>query len=170
MAERQETSVMASIQDILKDAKLREEQEKVEEVRRTEAAEQDRLATIRRQQEAEEARMRAEEDERQRRAFEEQKRAAEIAALQEAAVQKAKSEAEAKAKMAEMAARQEHERQLHAMKHDKSKKALRNSVVGIAAVLVIGGTALGIKLKQQTAETAQAESRLAALQAQIESA
>ncbi len=170
MAERQETSVMVSIQEILRDAQSREEQEKVEAEQRARAEEQRRLDEIRRRQEEEEARIRAEEDERQRRAYEEKKRAAEIAAMQEAAVQRARSEAEAQARLAEMNARQEHERQLHALSHDKSKKNLKFLLAGLGVVLfaaAIGGTVL-IKSSMDKAAAAQAET--AKLTAQIDEA
>ena len=68
MAERQETSVMVSIQEILRDAQSREEQEKVEAERRAREDEQRRLDEARRKQEEGEARLRAEEDDRQRQA------------------------------------------------------------------------------------------------------
>ena len=58
MAERQETSVMVSIQEILRDAQSREEQEKAEAEQRAREAEQRRLDDIRRKQEEEAARMR----------------------------------------------------------------------------------------------------------------
>jgi colicin import membrane protein len=157
MAERQETSVMASIQDILRDAQLREEQEKQAAQRRAQEEEQRRIEAARRQQEEEEARIRAEEEERQRRAFEEQRKHAELQALQEATIQRAKMEAEAQARLAEMAARQEHERQLNALKHDKSKKQLKWIAIGAGAFVVFGGIGAGIIIKQQVDKTAALE-------------
>jgi hypothetical protein len=53
MAERQETSVMVSIQEILRDAQSREEQEKVEAEERARADEQRRVEELRRRQEEE---------------------------------------------------------------------------------------------------------------------
>ena len=167
MAERQETSVMASINDILRAAKE-------EEAR---AQEQSRLDTVRKQQEEEdrarqaileeERRMKSEEDERQRRAFEEQRRQAEIAALQEATIQKAKMEAEAQARLAEMAARQAHEAKLHSFQHDKSKKTLKMAVIGASAFLVVALVGGGIIFKIQY-DKAQAQSeQLQALQDKI---
>lgn len=163
MAERQETSVMASIQDILRDAQLREEQEKVAAQRAAEAAEQARLDAIRRQQEDEERRIREEEEERQRRAFEEQRKAAELQALHEATVQKARMEAEAQARLAEMNARQEHERQLNALRHDKSKKRLVWGAVVLGLLLVGGGTTAAVMIvgKAQENEALQASIRKA---------
>ena len=165
MAERQETSVMVSIQEILRDAQNREEQEKVEAEHRARAEEQKRLDEVRRRQDEEEARLRAEEDERQRRSFEEQRRQAEIQAMQEAHVQRARSEAEAQARLAEMAARQEHERQLHALGQDKHKKRLTMILVGARRGLFVGGAIGGGIAYKNVQDKAQAtEAQLRALQ------
>ncbi len=168
MAERQETSVMVSIQEILRDAQNREEQEKVEAERRAREEEQRRVDEMRRRQEEEEARLRSEEEERQRRAFEEQRRQAEIQAMQEAAVQRARAEAEAQARLAEMAARQEHERQLHALSQDKHKKRLTFILAGLGAFVVVGGIVAGVMIKKSIDETAVLKAQAAALQAQID--
>jgi colicin import membrane protein len=168
MAERQETSVMVSIQEILRDAQSREEQEKVEAEQRARQDEQRRVDEQRKRQDEEEARLRAEEDERQRRAFEEQRRQAEISAMQEAAVQRARSEAEAQARLAEMAARQEHERHLHVLSQDKHKKRLTMLVVGLGLFFVVGGVGAGILLKRSSDEASVLKAQTAQLQAQID--
>jgi colicin import membrane protein len=170
MAERQETSVMVSIQEILRDAQSREEQEKVEAEQRARAEEQRRLDEIRRRQEEEEARLRTEEAERQRRAFEEQKRQAELQALQEAAVQKARAEAESQARLAEMTARQEHERQLHALSQDQGKKRLRMMVVGIGVLLFAVAVGGGIAIKNTMDKAALLEQQRNELQAEKDKA
>jgi colicin import membrane protein len=164
MAERQETSVMVSIQEILRDAQNREEQEKVEAEHRARADEQKRLDEVRRRQDEEEARLRAEEDERQRRSFEEQRRQAEIRAMQEAHVQRARSEAEAQARLAEMSARQEHERQLHALGQDKQKKRLTMILVALGAVLLVGAIGGGIAYKNVQDKAQATEAQLRSLQ------
>jgi colicin import membrane protein len=170
MAERQETSVMVSIQEILRDAQSREEQEKVEAEQRARAEEQRRIDDIRRRQEEEEARLRAEEDERQRRIFEEKKRQAELSAMSEAAVQRARAETEAKARLAEMTARQEHERHLHAVTHDKSKKNLKFLLAGLGVVLFAGAIGGGIVIKQTSDKAAAAQAAANELRAQIDQA
>jgi colicin import membrane protein len=170
MAERQETSVMVSIQEILRDAQSREEQEKIEAEERARAEEQRRLDEMRRRQEQEEARLRAEEADRQRRAFEEQKRQAELQGLQEAAIQKARAEAESQARLAEMTARQEHERQLHALSQDQGKKRLRTMVIGIGALLFAVAVGGGIVVKNSMDKTAQLEQEKRQLQADIDKA
>jgi colicin import membrane protein len=160
MAERQETSVMVSIQEILRDAQNREEQDKLEAERRMREEEQRRLDDVRQRQAQEQARMRAEEEDRQRRTFEEQKRQAELHALQEAAITRAKTEAEAQARLAEMTARQEHERHLHAVSHDGSKKRLQLWLVGLGVLLfalAIGG---GIMIKNYGDKANAAEARV----------
>jgi colicin import membrane protein len=147
MAERQETSVMASIQDILRDAQSREEEERVEAEKRARAEEQRRIDDVRRKQEEEAARLRAEEEERDRKAYEEKRRSAELAAMQGAAVERAKAETEAKARLAEMTARQEHERHLHALTQDKGKKNLRMVLIGLAVLFVGAAIGGGVYLK-----------------------
>jgi dTMP kinase len=161
MAERQETSVMVSIQEILRDAQSREEQEKVEAEQRARDEEQRRLDEIRRKQEEEASRLKAEEDERQRKQFEEQRRQAEILALQEATVQRAKMEAESQARLAEMNARQEHERKIHALSQDQGKKRLQQIAIGLGVVFVLAVGVGGVLYKQANdrAEAAAAEAR-----------
>jgi colicin import membrane protein len=166
MAERQETSVMASIQDILRDAQHREEQDKLEAEQRAREEEKLRLDDIRRRQEEQEARLRGEEEERQRRAFEEQKRQAELNAMQEAAVQRARAEAEAQARLAEMASRQGHELQLHALTHDKHKKRLQFFLVSLGLLLFVGAIGGGILIKNAVDKANVAEARARELEAQ----
>jgi colicin import membrane protein len=170
MAERQETSVMVSIQEILRDAQNREEQEKVEAERRAQAEEQRRVEEARRRQEEEQARLRAEEDDRQRRLFEEQRRQAELGAMQEAAVQRARAEAEAQARLAEMASRQDHERQLHALNQDKHKKRLTGILVGLGAVFLIVAVGGGVLIKHTYDDAQAAKAQAAQLQNQIDEA
>ncbi len=164
MAERQETSVMVSIQEILRDAQHREEQEKLEAERRAREEEQQRLDDIRRRQEEESARHRAEEEERERRTFEEQKRQAELQAVQDAAIHRAKMEAEAQARLAEMTARQEHERQLHALSHDKHKKRLQLFLFGLGALLFAASIGGGVLIKQAIDKANMADARARELQ------
>jgi colicin import membrane protein len=157
MAERQETSVMVSIQEILQDAQNREVEEKAEAERRAREQEQRRLEEIRLKQEAEAARVRAEEEERQRRDFEEQKRQAELKALSEAALQKVKIEAESQARLAEIESRQEHERQLHALSQDKHKRRLTLIAAALGVVFFVGAIGAGIAISNISAAKARAE-------------
>jgi colicin import membrane protein len=161
MAERQETSVMVSIQEILRDAQSREEQEKLEGEQRAREAEQRRLDEIRRKQEDEATRLRAEDEDRQRRAFEEQKRQAELQAMQEAAIQRAKADADHHARLAEIAGRQAHERQLHALSQDKHKARVQRIAIALGAFVFIGAIGAGVVIKQVTdkANAAEAHAR-----------
>jgi len=168
MAERQETSVMVSIQEILRDAQSREEQEKVEAERRAREEEQRRVDEIRRQQDEQQARLRGEEEDRQRRAFEERRRQAEITAMQEAAVQKARMEAEAQARLAEMASRHDHERQLRLLGEDKHKKRLTMLVASLGVFLFVAAIGGGILIKSQIDKANLAEANAAELRAQID--
>jgi colicin import membrane protein len=170
MGERQETSVMVSIQEILRDAQSREEEEKAEAERRAREEEQRRLDEIRRRQDEEAARLRAEEDERARKIFEEQKRQTELAAMQEAAVARARMEAESKARLAEMTARQEHERQLTALSQDKHKKRLQFILAGLGVLIVAVAVGGGITIKKTLDEKAAAQAQTAQLQGQIDEA
>jgi colicin import membrane protein len=148
MAERQqETSVMVSIQEILRDAQSREEQEKVEAEQRAREAEQRRVEEIRRKQEEEAARLRAEEEERERRVFDEQRRQVELKAIQEATIHRAKAEAEAQARLAEMTARQDHERQLHALSQDKHKKRVQGIAIALGVFFFVGAIGAGVAIK-----------------------
>jgi colicin import membrane protein len=170
MAERQETSVMVSIQEILRDAQSREEEEKAEAERRAREEEQRRLDDIRRRQEEEEARIKAEEDDRNRRAFEEQKRQTELAAMSEAAVHRARMEAESKARLAEMTARQDHERQLHVLSQDKGKKRLQLMLGGLAVLIVAVAVGGGITIKNTLDEKERVQAQARELQGKIDDA
>jgi colicin import membrane protein len=157
MAERQETSVMVSIQEILRDAQSREEQEKVAAEQRAREAEQRRLEDIRRRQEEEAARLRSEEQDRERRAFDEQKRQAEIRALQEATVHRARAEAEAQARLAEMTSRQDHEHRLHALSQDKHKKRVQMIAIGLGVLFAVGAVGAGTVISRVMDQKNKAE-------------
>ena len=65
--------------------------------------------------------------------------------------------------MEAMTAQQEHERKLAALKQDKSKKNLRNALIGGALAVVIGGSVAGYFVYQNKVESDRA---LAAQQAE----
>ena len=156
---------MVSIQEILRDAQSREEQEKVEAEQRARETEQLRLEDIRRKQEEEAARLRAQEEERERRSFEEQRRQAELRALQEATIQRAKSEAESQARLAEMSSRQDHERQLHALSQDKHKKRVQVIAVALGVFFFVGAVGAGVVIKNVMDQKNAAEARANQLEA-----
>lgn len=166
MAERQETSVMVSIQEILRDAQSREEQEKAEAEARAREAEQRRLDDIRRKQEEEAARLRAEEEDRERRVHDEQRRQAELKALQEATIHRAKAEAEHNARLAEMTARQDHERQLHALSQDKHKKRVQAIAIALGVFFFVGAIGAGVVITRVNAEKDAAQTYARQLEAE----
>ena len=160
MAQRQESSVIVSIEELLREAHVREEQERRNAEASLRAAQERRLEELRQQQQAEEARVRAAATERALREFEEEKRRVELRALEEGAVVKARTEAEAQARLAEMTARQDHERSLHALRHDRHKKRLSRMVVALVAVTTVGGFGGGLAIKRSRDESAAADARL----------
>jgi hypothetical protein len=161
MQQRQETSVRTSIQDLLRDEQGRVAQARTEAERRAREDDARRLDDIRRQDELQQARLQADEDERQRRAFEAQKRQTELQAVQEATMHRARLEAESQARLAELSLRQEHERQLHALRDDKSKKLLKIGLVMAGAFLfaLAGGGGVWLTKTIEDARMARAEAR-----------
>ncbi len=167
MRERPESSVMVSIEQLLRDAQLRDSEEKAEVERRLQEQEQRRVDALRLEAERRAALLRAEEEERARRAFEEERRRTELAALQQAALERARLEAAAKARLAEIASRQEHERQLRALAQDKHKKRLQLTLAGLAVLLVAGAVAGGVALERTLSEKEAALTRARELEDRI---
>jgi colicin import membrane protein len=178
-----DTSVLASIEDLLREHERSVEQQHADARRRDAEADRARTEAAQRAEAAAEASRRAAAEEARRLAFEEQRRAAEIAALREATVQRARMEAEAQARLAELTARQEHERHLSALNQDTSKKKwkLATTLTAIFLCVAVGGGGVAIKLqydKQRAAESeladlrgqiAEAEQEKAAIKAQLQS-
>src|ERR1019366_4090681 len=69
-----------------------------------------------------------------------------------------------------MNARQEHERHLHALTHDKSKKNLKFLLAGLGVVLFVAAIGGGIVIKNSMDKTAAAQADLNALRAQMDEA
>lgn len=162
-----ETSVMASIEDLLREHQRSVAEEEIDARRRADDAARARAETARRAEAELEARRRGEAEEVRRHAFEAERREAELAAMHEATVQGARIAAEAKARMDELAARQEHERHLSALARDGGKKRWKLATALTAAFLcvVVGGG--GIALKTQIDKQRAAELELASLRDQI---
>ena len=138
----EESSVLFSLKELMT---IEEDRIKTEETDRQAAAaeaERARLEAERLAREAEEARKAAEE---QRRLQEEQRvreEAARLEAIQQGEIAKVKQEAQSRAQMEAMTAQQEHERKLAALTQDKTKKNLRNALIGGGLlVLIVGGIA-----------------------------
>jgi hypothetical protein len=168
--ERQETSVMVSIQEILQEATRREEDARLEQQLRERQAAEQRLERIRREEQERAARARADEEERDRRAYADQRRRAELEALQEAAVQRARMEAAARARLAEAMARQDHERQLSVIERDAGKKRLQRVAVGLGFLAVLAGAGAGVAVKRTLDDRARAEVEAAQLRAKVDDA
>ena len=160
MAQRQESSVSVSIEELLREAHARDEQERRDAAELARAAEQRRMEELRRLQRAEEARLRTEEAERRRRAFEDERRRVELLALHEGAVERARSEAALRAHLAELTARQEHERSLHALRHDGQKRRLTWGIALLAALASAGAIGAGRALERSRDAAAAADARL----------
>jgi DNA repair exonuclease SbcCD ATPase subunit len=168
--ERQETSVMVSIQEILQEATRREQEERLEQERCERQAAEQRLERIRREEQERAAHARAEDEERERRAHEEQRRRAELEAMQEAAVQRARMEAAARARLAEALARQEHERQLSVIARDAGKKRLKRVAVGLGLLAAMAAAGAGFAVKRTLDERTRAEAETAQLRAKVDDA
>ncbi len=161
---------MASIQDILRDAQVREEEEKLSVQRHAEDEERARLEGARLAQEAAEARLRSEEDERQRRLHDEQRRQVELAALHEATITTAKIDAEAQARLAEIAKQQEHERHLAVVKNDAGKKRITAIAGGVGVLAVLVAVGAGMAVKKASDDKARIEREVADLRGQADKA
>jgi colicin import membrane protein len=165
MSEQKESSVLFSLQELMSLEQERIRSEEAEKAAKVQAAERARADAERAARDAEQARIRAEEE---RRRFEEQRareEAARLEAIRTAEVEKARVEAEQKARLEAMAAQQQHERSLAQIKHDESKKRLRNMLIGGAVLVVTIGGALGYFVYTKSVEDKAA---LAAQQAQAQ--
>jgi hypothetical protein len=158
---------MASIEDLLRDHERHVEKERGEAAHRAEMAERARREAERMAAE-ETARLAREADEEQRRReHEEQRRTAEIIALQQATAERVRSEAASQARLAELAVQQEHERHLHALTHDRSKKRWKLTAALVAVSLALAVGIGGYRLHEVTASAQAAQAEAASLRAQI---
>jgi hypothetical protein len=162
-----ETSAIASIEDLLREHERHVAKERSDALRRAELAERARRDAEQRAVEEAARRAQRDEDERRHRVFEEQRREAEIVALQRATAERVRSEAEARARLAELAARQEHERRLHALAHDGSKRRWKLASGLVALAFVVTAGVGGYALHQTSASTRAAEAEAASLRARI---
>jgi len=168
MAQRQESSVMVSLQEILLDARQQEERARAEAAERAREEAERRAAEEHRRRQDEAMRVRAEQERERQRALEEERRRAEGAAMRQAAVQRACLEAEANARLAKMAAQQEHERRLFALRHDKHKRRLTAALVGLGVVIMVGGAVAGVAIHRNLGAAAAARAYAGDLQRQVE--
>lgn len=165
MAEKNESSVLFSLQELMS---LEEERINEEEATKAarERAERERVeAEARARREAEERSLRAEEERRRAEELRKREEEARLEAIRQAELQKAAHEAEHKSRMEALSAQQAHEQQLAALRSDKQKKKLTIAVGVVAALLVFGGIG-GVVAFKNAQE--QAEKEKAILLAQAE--
>lgn len=143
MSEEKESSVLFSLKELMNIEEDRIKGEEADKAAQASAAERARADAERAAREAEEARIRAEEERRRQEEQRAREEAARLAAIQVAEVERARLEAEQKARLEAMAAQQAHERSLAALHQDKSKKNLRNMLIGGAAFVLVGGSVAG---------------------------
>jgi len=153
MAEQKESSVLFSLKELMSLEEDRIRQEENEKKRQEEAALQARLDAERRVREQEEARIRAAEEERRAHEQRAREEGARLDAIRHAEMEKARLDAENAARLEQLRHQQEHERQIHAMSQDKSKKKLQWIAAGSAVFLLIaligGGVAIKSSLDKQ---------------------
>ncbi len=157
MADKEESSVLFSLQELMS---LEEERIADEEAASEAAsqAEQSRLdAEARTQREAEESRILAEEELRRAEELRRREDEARVVAAAQAELDKAKAETDNKARLEQIAQAQGHEQKLAEIKQDKSKKKLQIFLaVAAVAILGIAGGFFAYQ-KQQAEETAKKE-------------
>ncbi|MFO0758245.1 MAG: hypothetical protein U0359_17250 [Byssovorax sp.] len=167
MSEQKESSVLFSLKELMSLEEDRIRNEESEKAAAVAAAEKARLDAERAAREAEESRIRAEEERRRAEEQRAREEAARHEAIRIAEVERARVEAEQKARMEALAAQQQHERSLAALKHDESKKKLRNMLIGGGIFVVLAGTAIGYAVVDNNRK---AEAQRLALEAQAREA
>jgi colicin import membrane protein len=143
MSEEQESSVLFSLKELMTIEEDRIRTEEEERQRQAEAEEHARQERERLEREHELARMASEEQRRREDEARSREEAVRLDAIQRGELEKARADAEQRARMEAMTAQQAHERQLATLKHDKSKKQLRNLLIGGGLVVVLGGSLAG---------------------------
>jgi colicin import membrane protein len=159
MAEQKESSVLFSLKELMNLEEDRIRQEENDRQKQIASAEQARLDIERRAREEEEARIRAEEDRRRQEESRLREESARLDAIRTAEVEKARLEAENAARAEAMKRQQEHERQIHAISHDEGKKKLRNTAIGVGALLVVALVGGGFAIFKQSKEREESEAR-----------
>lgn len=139
MSEDEESSVLFSLKELMSIEEDRIKSEDDEKEAAEAAAEQARIQAEQQARAEEAARIQAEEERRMQEEARAREEAARVQAIHQAEMAKAQAEAEQQARMQQMAAQQEHERKLARLDQDVTKKRLRNGVMALVAVLIIGG-------------------------------
>ena len=164
MSEKQESSVLFSLKELMNLEEDRIKQEDQE--RQRQADEERRRAEVeaQRRRDEEEARLRGEEERRRLEEQRQREEATRLDAIRHAEIEARRIEAERAAQLEAMSKQQEHARQLAMIEQDEHKKKLRNMVIGISvgAVVLLGG-GLGLYFGKIKPE---AEAKQAALEQQ----
>ena len=160
MADQKESSVLFSLKELMNLEEDRIRQEDNDKKKKEQAELQARADAEVRAREAEENRLRAEEERRRQDEQRTREGAARVEGIRHAEVEKARTDAENEARLRAMQQQQEHERQLAALSQDKKKKQLTYVVVGIAALLVVGGAGTGFALYKTGKDAADEKARL----------
>jgi len=169
--EHKESSVLFSLQELMKLEQDRIKQEEDDKKRRQDNEVRAREDAERKAREEEQARLHAEEE---RRRLEEQRKreeAARLEALRQAEIERARVAAEEQARLDAMKAAQAHELEVAKLKQDKHKKNLTIGIGLVLAVLLIGGGTGGFiwyrSAKAQEELQAETQRQLAERDAQM---
>ncbi len=161
MAEQQkESSVLFSLQELMRLEQDRIQQEEEDKRRRAENEVRAREDAERRAREDEQNRLRAEEE---RRRIDDQRRreeAARLEALRQGEVERARVAAEEQARLEAMRQEQAHALEVARLKQDKHKKNLTIGIAAIAATLVIGASVGGYFWNKSSEEAHATQARL----------
>jgi colicin import membrane protein len=168
MAEQKESSVLFSLKELMSLEEDRIKQEEDARKRAEDAALQARQAEEAKQRAEEEARMRATEEKRRQEEQRNREEQARVDAIKHAEVERARLEAENRARMETLARQQAHEKEIHALSQDKSKKNLK-LIIGlvIGALFLVGGGA-GVLIYNANLKQQQLQAQLNDLNAQID--
>ncbi len=145
MAEMRDSSVLFSLNQLMKLEQQRVLEETEAARMRAEEQAAARLAEERRIREEREARLRAEEQARQEQERRQREEAARLEALRLGEIERARVEAERRAQLEVMNQSQEHERKLVALREDTHKKRLKRAlVIGGLVATALFSTGLGV--------------------------
>ncbi len=168
MAEQKESSVLFSLKELMSLEEDRIKQEEDARRRAEDAALQAKQAEENRARAEEEARLRAADEKRRAEDFRTREEQARVDAIKHGELERARLEAENRARMETLARQQAHEKEIHALSQDKSKKNLK-LIIGlvVGALFVVGGGA-GVVIYNANLKQQQLQAQLNDLNTQIE--
>lgn len=166
MAEKNESSVLFSLQELMNLEEERINEEESAKAARERAERERSDAEARAKRDAEERALRAEEDRRRAEELRRREEEARLEAIKHAELAKAQHEAEHKSRMEALTAQQAHEQRIAALQSDEHKKKLKIGIGVAAGVLIVALVGGGMAFKSASEK---AEREKAALLAQAES-